>query len=258
VILDRILASKRSEVAAAKAAVSVAQMRQRPLWSEARRGFAHAIRSATTRCVIAEIKRASPSKGVIREDFDPSAHARDYERAGATCLSVLTDGPFFQGALSHLEQARSACGLPLLRKDFVIDPYQITESRASGADAVLLIVAALTPSLLAELDAAAREEGLDVLTEVHDDRELDTALESGATLIGINNRDLRSFVTTTDVTRRLVGRIPPRVAVISESGLGDPADLSALEALGVRGFLIGETFMAAARPGDALAALLRR
>jgi indole-3-glycerol phosphate synthase len=257
-ILDRILDAKRSEVAAAKAVASVAELRQRPLWQEPRRGFEHAIRSARTRCVIAEIKRASPSKGIIRQSFDPAAHARDYERAGATCLSVLTDGPFFQGSLSHLEQARSACALPLLRKDFVIDPYQIAESRGAGADAILLIVAALAPSLLRELDAAAREEGLDVLTEVHDDRELDVALDLGTKLMGINNRDLRSFVTTTDVTKRLVSRIPPEVAVISESGLGDPAELTALEALGVRGFLIGETFMAAPRPGDALAALLTR
>ena len=257
-ILDRIIEAKRSELAAAKAAASIAEIRDRALWHARRRGFADAIRSAHARCVIAEIKRASPSKGVIRRDFDPEAHARDYERAGATCLSVLTDGPFFQGSLSDLEKVRSACALPLLRKDFVIDPYQIAESRAFGADAVLLIVAALAPSLLAELDAAAHEEGLDVLTEVHDDRELDTALDAGATLIGINNRDLHSFVTTTDVTKRLIGRIPPDVTVISESGLGDPAELSALEALGVRGFLIGETFMAAPCPGDALAAVLRR
>lgn len=256
VILDRILEAKRSEVARAKQATPVAALRQRPVWSEPRRGFQRAISAATSRCIIAEIKRASPSRGVIRHDFDPVAHARAYEQAGATCVSVLTDQQFFQGSLADLERVRGACGLPLLRKDFMIDAYQIAEARAHGADAVLLIVAALSMSLLDELYDAAREEGLDVLVEVHDERELETALSSGATLIGINNRDLRSFVTTTDVTRRLVARVPRDAAVISESGLHDAAELSALEALGVRGFLIGEAFMAASDPGKALAALL--
>ena len=257
-ILDRILESKRAEVAAAKKRVQSEGLRSLEAWHEPRRGFADAIRSAAGRCIIAEIKKSSPSRGLIRADFDPAAHARDYERAGATCISVLTDGPFFLGSLAHLEQARRACGRPLLRKDFVIDPYQISEARAYGADAVLLIVAALDRDMLASLHGAAREEGLDVLTEVHDERELDTALAAGATLIGINNRNLRSFETTTDVTRRLIPLVPEGAVVISESGLGDARELTELESRGVRGFLIGETFMAAPSPGRALARLLAK
>jgi len=255
-ILDRILETKRREVEAAKAAVSLQALHARPCWHEPRRGFQRALESAPGRCIIAEIKRASPSKGLIRREYDPAAHAREYERAGATCLSVLTDGPFFQGSLADLECARNACGLPLLRKDFVLDPYQIDEARAFGADAVLLIVAVLPEPLLAELHAAARERNLDVLVEVHDERELDVAWRAGGRLIGINNRDLRSFSTSTDVTRRLMPRVPAGATVISESGLHDAAELAALEAIGVSGFLIGEAFMAAPRPGEALAALL--
>jgi indole-3-glycerol phosphate synthase len=255
-ILERILEAKRDEVARAKTRVPAASLRERALWAEARRGFARAITDARRRCVIAEIKKASPSKGVIRRDFDPAAHARDYAEAGATCISVLTDGPFFQGALAHLAAARGACAVPLLRKDFLVDAYQVAEARAYGADAVLLIVAALAPSALRDLGAAASAEGLDVLVEVHDEGELDTALAAGATLVGVNNRNLKTFATSTDVTRRLMTRMPEGVTVISESGLGDPAELADLERAGVRGFLIGETFMAAERPGEALARVL--
>jgi indole-3-glycerol phosphate synthase len=255
-ILDRILAAKREEVAAAKARVSVAGLRSLPGWQEPRRRFVHAIHEAKGRCIIAEIKKASPSRGLIRADFDPAAHARDYERAGATCISVLTDTRFFQGSLADLDAARRACARPLLRKDFVVDPYQIVEARAHGADAVLLIVAALESRALGELLAQARAESLDVLTEVHDERELETALAAGAALIGVNNRDLKTFHTTTDVTRRLVASMRGNVPLISESGLGDARELAELESLGVRGFLIGETLMAAASPGRALARLI--
>jgi indole-3-glycerol phosphate synthase len=258
VILPRILESKRAEVARAKLETSVDLLRSGELWRERRRGFARAIESAPARCIVAEIKKASPSKGVIRAAFDPAAHARDYERAGATCISVLTDAPFFQGSLADLAAARRACARPLLRKDFIVDAYQIVEARAYGADAVLLIVAALVPAELALLSDAARDEQLDVLVEVHDERELDVALGTGARLIGINNRDLATFHTSTDVTRRLIGLVPRDVTVISESGLRGAAEMSDLEALGVRGFLVGETLMAAPDPATALAGLMQR
>jgi indole-3-glycerol phosphate synthase len=256
-ILERILEAKRREVATARRRCSEADLTQRPLWNDARRGFAAAIRNAPGRCIIAEIKKASPSRGTIRKDFDPARHAADYEAAGATCISVLTDGPFFSGSLEHLAAARGACRLPLLRKDFLIDPYQVAEARAAGADAVLLIVAALGRDRLDELTSAAAEAGLDVLTEVHDEAELDVACAAGANLIGINNRNLKTFETSLDVTRRLLARVPDGVTVISESGLHDAADLADLERLGVGGFLIGEAFMAAPSPGEKLASLLQ-
>lgn len=255
-ILDRILQTKRQEVAQAKIARPRQALQAEPLWKEARRGFAAAIRAQARRCVIAEIKKASPSRGIIRESFDPASHAAAYERAGATCLSVLTDVQFFGGSLADLAAARRACALPLLRKDFVIDPYQIDEARAWGADAVLLIVAALDATTFAELYKAAGHAGLDVLTEVHTGAELEQALAAGATLVGINNRDLHTFATSLDVTRELVGRVPAGVTVISESGFRRGAEMAELEALGVRGFLIGEQLMAAADPGAALAELL--
>jgi indole-3-glycerol phosphate synthase len=258
VILDRILEAKRAEVATAKKRVPLAGLRSLAAWHEARRGFAAAIRDTSGRCIIAEIKKASPSRGLIRADFDPAAHARDYDRAGATCISVLTDEAFFSGSLAHLEQARRSCSRPLLRKDFVIDDYQLAEARAYGADAALLIVAALDPAALGSLLAAARQNELDVLTEVHDERELETALAAGATLIGINNRNLKSFETSTDVTRRLMALVPEGTIVISESGLGAVAELADLERRGVRGFLIGESLMAAPSPGRALARLLAK
>lgn len=255
-ILDRILEAKRQEVAQAKIARPHQALREAPLWKEARRGFASAIRTHAHRCVIAEIKKASPSRGVIRETFDPASHAAAYERAGATCLSVLTDARFFGGSLGDLAAARRACALPLLRKDFVIDAYQIDEARAWGADAVLLIVAALDATAFAELYQAAGRADLDVLTEVHTGDELEQALAAGATLIGINNRNLHTFATSLDVTRELVRRVPAGVTVISESGFRRSSELAELEALGVHGFLIGEQLMAAVDPGAALAELL--
>jgi len=256
-ILDDILAAKREEVARRKLAVPDDVLRSREPWSEPRRGFAAALRNAPGRCVIAEIKKASPSRGVIRRQFDPALHARQYQSGGATCISVLTDERFFQGSLADLEAARRACTLPLLRKDFVIDEYQVVEARAHGADAILLIVAALSVGRLRDLAEAARELGLDVLTEVHDRAELDVATSIEADPIGINNRDLRTFVTSTDVTRRLLPAVPEGTTVISESGLGDVDELCELEDAGVRGFLIGETFMASPDPEATLAGLVK-
>jgi indole-3-glycerol phosphate synthase len=257
VILDQIIAAKHAEIATSKASRSLDVLRRLPQYGETRRGFLHAIRSARSRCVIAEIKRKSPSRGVIRPDFEPVRHALDYERGGATCLSVLTDQQFFGGSLEHLAAVRAACRLPLLRKDFLVDSYQVVESRAFGADAVLLILAALDPATFDSLLEVARRESLDVLVEVHDERELGVALQRGADLIGINNRDLRTFVTTIDTTRRLMPSVPAAVTVIAESGLTERDQLTELEACGVRGFLIGEALMSAPEPGRALAGLLR-
>ncbi len=257
-ILDRILASKRTELEAAKALRSVDELRAGALWGEGRRGFRAALAECDGRAIVAEIKKASPSKGLIRADFDPSAHARSYERAGAACLSVLTDGPFFQGSLADLEAARAASTIPVLRKDFTIDSYQVVEARAHGADAVLLIVAALTDADLALLLEAAAEEGLDALAEVHDEGELARAAAAGAALIGINNRNLETFETSLDVTRRLAGLAPRGATLISESGLSDPLELDELEALGVHGFLIGESLMRQPDPGTALERFLGR
>ena len=255
-ILGEILDEKRREVARAKVSTPPSALRGRSEYGEVRRGFARALREAKRRAIIAEIKKASPSRGLIRASFDPALHARQYERAGATCISVLTDTPFFQGHLDHLALARGAARLPLLRKDFVVDPYQVVEARAFGADAVLLIVAALDASALGELTAAATAEGLDVLVEVHDEAELEIAAASGASLIGINNRDLRTFVTSLEVSRRLAPRAPASALVVSESGIRDAADVASLEAAGVRAFLVGEHLMAAEDPGAALASLV--
>lgn len=255
-ILDEILASKRDEVKKARASCSEDSLRGRPGYAEERRGFASALRDVSGRRIIAEIKKASPSRGVIRADFDPATHARDYQEGGAACLSVLTDGPYFQGSLADLETARANCSIPVLRKDFVVDAYQIVEARAHGADAVLLIVAALTEAELREFSAFARAEALDALVEVHDEAELETALLAGADLIGVNNRNLKTFETSTDVTRRLVSLVPDGVTLISESGLGAAEELAELEALGVAGFLIGETFMVSEMPGRTLASLV--
>ncbi len=255
-ILDRILEAKRDEVASARASVPQSSLRASASYASARKGFAARLRQTGGRRIIAEIKRASPSKGVIRELFDPAELARDYAAGGAACISVLTDGPFFQGSLDDLRAARAACVCPLLRKDFVIDDYQITQAREAGADAVLLIVAALDESLLGDLNAAAHEESMDVLVEVHDEAELEIADRIGARLIGVNNRNLKTFETSIDVTRRLMALMPDDATVISESGLGDPAELADLERIGVAGFLIGETFMKSERPGATLASLI--
>ena len=256
-ILDDILAHKRDEVAARKHAMSRVALQDRPLYREPRRGFRAAIAAHPAPAVIAELKRASPSKGVIRTYYDPVAHARAYEGAGAAALSVLTDERFFQGHLDHLTAVRATVTLPCLRKDFLVDPYQVDEARAFGADAVLVIAAAGSAALRVELLAAAREAGLDVLVEVHDERELEWAVAAGATLVGVNNRDLGTFVTNLRTTERLAPLIPAGTVLVAESGLHSAADVRRMVAAGAHAVLIGEAFMAAPDPGVALAEFLR-
>jgi indole-3-glycerol phosphate synthase len=254
-ILRRILDTKRAEVRAASARVPIAEMER---WARAAppvRDFVGALRAkidAGVPAVIAECKRASPSKGLIRPDYDPAAIARSYERGGAACLSVLTDREYFQGSFEHLRAARAACALPVLRKDFTIDPYQVAEARAMGADGVLLIAAALDSGAMRELEGAAQELGMAVLVEVHDARELDLALLLRTPLIGINNRDLRTFETRLETTVHLLPRIPKERIVVAESGIGSADDVSYLRKAGVRAFLVGESFMRASDPGQAL------
>jgi indole-3-glycerol phosphate synthase len=264
-ILERILAVKRAEIAAARDRVSEPLLRRQAeaagAMTDARmrpRGFASAIRARVEQAapaVIAEIKKASPSKGVLREQFDPPAIARSYEQGGATCLSVLTDVQFFLGSPEYLTAARNACSLPVIRKDFLIDPYQVYEARVWGADCVLLIVAALADDVLAELEACATSVGLDVLVEVHDAAELERALRLKTSLIGINNRDLRSFDVSLATTLGLLGRIPADRTVVTESGILSRADVATMRDAGVDAFLVGEAFMRAHDPGQALAEL---
>lgn len=254
-VLDEILAHKRVELEQARRRVAPAELARRAAGQPPPRGFRRALLGPGRR-VIAELKRRSPSKGEIRRDFDPVAIARAYEAGGAAALSVLTDERFFGGSLAVLEAVRRATALPLLRKDFVIDPYQLDEARASGADAVLLIVAALAPAALERLRAHALGLGLDVLVEVHDEAELDLAKGVGADLIGINNRDLKSFVTDLGVTERLARRVPQGAVVVAESGISGPADLARLERAGASAFLVGESLMREADPGLALRRLL--
>jgi indole-3-glycerol phosphate synthase len=208
--------------------------------------------------VIAEVKRASPSRGVLREDFDPAQIAVSYERGGAACLSVLTDVDFFRGADSYLQQARAACSLPVLRKDFIIDPYQVYEARVLGADCILLIMAALGDAILLDLLQLAAHLGMDVLLEVHERVELERALMTPITLIGINNRDLRSFETNLEVTLGLLGEIPDDRLVVTESGIHTSADVVLMRSRGVNAFLIGEAFMKAPEPGEKLVELFGR
>lgn len=242
-MLDQILATKREEVAARKAATSRAELEARAAAAGRPRGFRAALDAAPGYALIAEIKKASPSRGLIRPDFDPPAHARAYRAGGAVCLSVLTDIRYFQGADDYLVAARAAVDIPVLRKDFTVDPWQAVEARALGADAILLIVAALDDTALAEIEAAAIEQGLDVLVEVHDEAELDRALRLRSRLIGCNNRDLRDFSIDTARSQRLKALAPADCTFVAESGLTTRADLNAMAAHGISCFLIGEALM---------------
>ena len=254
-ILDKIMARKRREVAERRARVSLYELEQRSAGQEPPRGFAVALQrrvAAREPAIIAEVKKASPSKGVIRADFDPVSIASSYERGGATCLSVLTDIDFFQGADAYLQQARDACALPVLRKDFTADPYQVIEARAIGADAILLIVAVLSDGQLQELAHAAAEAALDVLVEVHDRAELERALELSTPLLGINNRNLHTFETRLDTTLELLPHIPEGRIVVTESGIHSAEDVSLMRDHDVYAFLVGEAFMRAEEPGEKL------
>lgn len=255
-ILQQILARKVEEVAARRAVASLAELEQQAQAAGAPRGFAAALLAQAQRkqpAVIAEIKKASPSKGVLREEFSPADLAKSYAGGGATCLSVLTDVDFFQGSDAYLQQARAACSLPVIRKDFMLDPYQIVEARALGADAVLLIVSALDDVQLAELAAVAKAHELDVLVEVHDGDELDRALNTLDTpLIGINNRNLHTFEVSLETTLDLLPRVPRDRMVITESGILNRADVELMEISGVYAFLVGEVFMRATSPGTEL------
>jgi indole-3-glycerol phosphate synthase len=257
-ILDRILATKADEMASAKRLRPFASVDAAARAAPAARDFERALRTkiAAGRCaVIAEVKKASPSRGVLRANFDPPAIARSYEAAGAACLSVLTDRPYFQGAPEFLTAARAACSLPVLRKDFIVDEYQIAEARALHADAILLIVAALDAARLGALEACARDYGMAVLVEVHDGGELERALRLATPLVGINNRNLRTFDVALATTLDLLPRIPRERLVITESGILSPADVATMRTAGVDAFLVGEAFMRADDPGVALAAL---
>ncbi|MDG1694214.1 MAG: indole-3-glycerol phosphate synthase TrpC [Porticoccaceae bacterium] len=251
-VLKKILARKEQEVADRKAKVSIEQLKAQLKSASAPRGFAEALQSkisAGDSAVIAEIKKASPSKGVIRENFDPIEIAKSYERGGAACLSVLTDVDFFQGADQYLKDARAACNLPVIRKDFIIDEYQLYESRVLGADCVLLIVSALSPEKLYSLHATALSLGLDVLVEVHDQQELDIALAVDNPMIGINNRNLHTFEVSLDNTFKLLDQIPRNRIVITESGIHSDSDVQVMRDNNVHAFLVGEAFMRSEDPG---------
>ena len=260
-ILQRIVAVKHEEIAAARVQRSVASLREQAQARQRagdRRGFAAALRARVgtgSAAVIAEIKKASPSKGVLREDFVPADIAAAYARSGAACLSVLTDQRFFQGSAAYLEQARAACSLPALRKDFIVDEYQVVEAGAMGADCILLIAACLSDAQMAELEACAASLGMDVLVEVHDAAELDRALALKTPLLGINNRNLRTFEVSLQTTLDLLPRMPSGRWVVTESGILAVDDVRRMRAAGVHAFLVGEAFMRAPDPGAALAAL---
>jgi indole-3-glycerol phosphate synthase len=253
-ILNRIVKVKREEIAAARIAASLDELSIQAAQRE-KRDFVGALRAkcdAGKAAVIAEVKKASPSKGVIREHFVPGDIAVSYERGGAACLSVLTDAQFFQGRAADLAEARAACALPVLRKDFIVDEYQVVESRAMGADCILLIAAALDTPKMQELEASAHALGMAVLVEVHDEAELEQALTLKTLLIGVNNRDLRTFETRIDTTLRLLKQIPADRILVTESGISTRADVERLRAADVNTFLVGEAFMRAADPGDEL------
>jgi indole-3-glycerol phosphate synthase len=257
-ILDRIVEVKREEIAAARPKRSAVDLQELARAQTAPRGFVAAMRAKVARgdaAVIAEIKKASPSKGVLREQFEPAAIAATYAVHGAACLSVLTDVQFFQGHVDYLVAARAACALPVIRKDFQIDPYQVVEARAMGADCVLLIAACLGDGQMSELEQAALEQGMDVLVEVHDGAELDRALRLKTPLLGINNRNLRTFEVTLDTTLGLMARVPSDRLLVTESGILGPADVARMRSADVHAFLVGEAFMRAADPGVALEAL---
>ena len=250
-VLDRILAHKAEELAYRRRKRSLPDVRAAAESAAPTRGFAAAVKRRQP-AVIAEIKRASPSRGVIREHFDPAAIAASYEAAGAACLSVLTDERFFQGSDAHLAQARAATTLPVLRKDFVIDEYQVFEARELGADCILLIAAALEPERIASFSGLARQLGLDALVEVHDAGELEGARKAAPTLLGINNRDLRTFDTSLDTTLSLLAEVPEGTTVVTESGIRTREDVRRMRHAGVEAFLVGEAFMRASDPGSAL------
>jgi indole-3-glycerol phosphate synthase len=257
-ILARIVATKHEEVAAARACEPFAAVAAAAAAQPPPRDFIGAIRDRIgcgQPAVIAEIKKASPSKGVIRPDFHPAEIARDYQRNGAACLSVLTDRDYFQGCPEYLQAARAACQLPVLRKDFIVDPYQVVEARAMGADCILLIAAALDLPRMRELEALAHSLGMAVLVEVHDGAELDLALQLATPLVGINNRNLRSFAVSLETTLDLLPRIPPGRIVVTESGIVTPDDVARMRAARVDTFLVGEAFMRAPSPGAELARL---
>ncbi|NQD95161.1 indole-3-glycerol phosphate synthase TrpC [Pseudomonas sp. CrR25] len=255
-VLEKILARKVEEVAARRVVASLAEVERDARAADAPRGFAQALLAQAKRkqpAVIAEIKKASPSKGVLREVFNPAELAQSYQAGGATCLSVLTDVDFFQGADRYLQEARAACSLPVIRKDFMIDPYQVVEARALGADCVLLIVSALSDAQMAELAATAKAFDLDVLVEVHDGDELERALNTLDTpLVGINNRNLHSFEVSLETTLDLLPRIPRDRLVVTESGILNRADVELMEISEVYAFLVGEAFMRAESPGAEL------
>ena len=257
-VLKKILRRKVEEIAARRAQTSLEVLRERIAAAPALRPFVGAIRAklaAGLPAVIAEVKKASPSKGILRPDFRPAEIAASYERGGAACLSVLTDVDFFQGSDEYLQQARAACTLPVIRKDFIIDPYQVVEARAMGADCILLIVAALEDGQMAELSALAAELGLDVLVEVHDGAELERALCLPLPMVGINNRNLRTFEVTLNTTLDLLAQVPADRIVVTESGILDRDDVALMRRHGVNSFLVGEAFMRAAEPGEKLAEL---
>ncbi|MDI1302429.1 MAG: indole-3-glycerol phosphate synthase TrpC [bacterium] len=257
-ILQKILDRKREEVAAGRRRKSLGDQEAAARHADPVRGFQNAIEkkiAAGKPGVIAEVKKASPSQGVIRPDFRPADIARSYEKAGAACLSVLTDVDFFQGSNAYLQAARAACTLPVIRKDFLIDPYQVVEARAINADCVLLIVSALSDAQLNELNACAREFSLDVLVEVHDGDELERALQLPGALLGINNRNLKTFEVSLNNTLGLLDRIPAGRRVVTESGIHKPADVDLMRGHEVHAFLVGEAFMRAPEPGEKLAEL---